>query len=423
MSNIPIRLSNCSPEGAATRRVLQRGGRVWVFRDVDGSPLGDRICTLPGLKSDILVLAPKGFGRPLLVRSGASGWKGIPNGEPCVSERWRDAGGVAAWLHAAGAPYRPGPLLALGDHSVGNPVFSVWRAQGLTADHRNMVLRILDVAASYVLPNASEDSDEMVIELVGTEPRLLMARIERAMLRLRATMPTLRVGAAAKIGVAQSVTDTLESGWIGLVPEHALDVWFPSNELTDEVGIASGRRVGRWKGPAMPDVDGLVSLCRVIVLDLVIDPDGGTIRVGLHGERGFRFFRVEYRKGTTHTGVASQVAASVCEHFFQVGSVTAVSVATVGEIRKGDGNRFHANEKEDRPVRKTGLCALWTEHVSAPNWESSDPVSAQVSELVAGIPLVPCEDVPVCWMIRKTGTFEECEAVLNRAHEVGWANV
>ncbi|HNH48818.1 MAG TPA: hypothetical protein PKY30_17380, partial [Myxococcota bacterium] len=112
MSPNPVRLAMLPPDAPSTRRILSRGGRIWVFRDVDGSSLGDRLITLPALKGEVVVLAPRGFGRPMLARGSAGTWRGLANNEPCAAERWVDAGAVAAWLHAAGAPNRPGPLLA-----------------------------------------------------------------------------------------------------------------------------------------------------------------------------------------------------------------------------------------------------------------------------------------------------------------------
>lgn len=359
MSPNPVRLAMLSPDALSTRKVLARGGRVWAFRDVDGSSLGDRLVTLPGLKGEVVVLAPRGFGRPLLAKQGPTGWRGLASGEPCAAERWVEAGAVAAWLHAAGAPYRPGPLLALGIAGVGATVVVVLRARGLLGEERQAeALRLMEGASlRSTLP------DGLLLEVSGSDSRLLMARLERVSLRLRPALPDLRIAAAATEGAALALSEGVEAGWVGMVPESAMPAWeqAPAEEGTGTpVGIHTERRVGRWKGPAVPDIDGVVGLCRSMTLDLPPAPLGGMVRVGLHGEKGFCFFRVECRKGASPSQLAGQVAAAVCEHFFQVGAVHAMSVALVEEVQRAS-SRTDVRAEAREGSRSWGQLALLPE--------------------------------------------------------------
>ena len=57
-----------SAEFGFMRPVAGKGGRVWVFRQIDGSGMGDMLVTMPGEAGDAAtILAPVGFGRPLVV--------------------------------------------------------------------------------------------------------------------------------------------------------------------------------------------------------------------------------------------------------------------------------------------------------------------------------------------------------------------
>lgn len=330
MSKVAVRLAAVSPEGTATRNVLQKGGRVWVFRDMDGSPLGDRLCTLLGVEGEVVVLSPKGFGRPLLARNTQWGWRGLPNGEPCAVERWLPTGGVAAWLHAAGAPFRGGPMLALGNATMGGEAFVAVRARALvTEEARQSVLRLLEGALEV---QVLEDGLVATLPAAGEDLRIVMARLERVALRLRVLMPDVRMAAAADAEAAARLGACVDAGWLGVAPGVAVAAW--KQAAAPGVGISIGRRVGRWKGPSIPDIDGVVSLSRTMSSELPMQSGGGSVRVGLHGERGFCIFRVPYRRGCTAPQVASQVAAAVCEHFFQVGAVTAVSVALIEELEQ-----------------------------------------------------------------------------------------
>jgi hypothetical protein len=66
-----------------------------------------------------------------------------------------------------------------------------------------------------------------------------------------------------------------------------------------------------------------VGLCRVLSGMMTV---GTPVRVGLQGERGFVAFSTD-GKARTADQLSSQVAALTCEHFFQVGPVTAVSLS------------------------------------------------------------------------------------------------
>ncbi len=356
MSPNPVRLAMLPPDAPSTRRILSRGGRIWVFRDVDGSSLGDRLITLPALKGEVVVLAPRGFGRPMLARGSAGSWRGLANNEPCAAERWVDAGAVAAWLHAAGAPNRPGPLLALGIAEVGETVVVAIRARGLVgAERRAEVLRLLEGAT---LRGVLEDG--MLLSLTGMDSRVLMARLERLSLRLRPALADLRISAAATELAALALCEGVEPGWVGMVPFGAVAAW--ERPAAEEYGINAERRVGRWKGPSVPDIDGVVGLCRSMTLDLPAVPPGGMVRVGLHGEKGFCFFRVEGRRGATPLQLAGQVATAVCEHFFQVGAVHAMSVALVEEVQRPEVQlEASSNLAKSRPAPTRGQLALLPE--------------------------------------------------------------
>lgn len=344
MTMVPVRLATVAPEGEGTQKLLAHGGRSFVFRDLDGSVLGDRVCTLPGAVSDISILAPRGFGRPLLARAGAGGWRGLPNGEPCSAERWRPVGAVSAWFHAVEAPHRHFPLLAVGGLSVGHELVVMIRSQELVGEAQAVAARCMEGA---LLPVSEPDVLATRMDAMTGDPRHAMARAERMMVRLRSQFPDVRMAMAASFDAAYALLGCVDPGWIGLCPQAMLSAWTAA--IIEDIGLFPGRRVGRWSGPAIPDIDGLISLARAMTVELPIPMMGGVVRVGLHGEKGFCSFRVSLKPNTTSQQAAGHIAASLCERFFQVGAVTNLSLGLVEETQPA------REAEEDMPSQRLAL--------------------------------------------------------------------
>jgi hypothetical protein len=230
-----IRLARAPIDGILPE-FWQLGGSAFAIRAKDGHDTGGRIFTLPTANNPLRVLAPRGFGRPLLATGTEGAWKDM-HGKSCAPERWLDIGGVAAIY--------PGP----------------------EADESERAF-LEDLAYPY-----------------GIRPVL--------------------------------------SGFPGsLVPDCVGDVW--AAEPDPEIGFAAGSRVARWKGPPMPDVDGLTRTIHHLV-SMVDATTPGTIRVGLHGTKGFCFFRV-------NAADPKAVAVEACQHLFEVGPLQAASVAVVVDL-------------------------------------------------------------------------------------------
>ncbi len=72
--------------------VVTRWGRI------DGVLLrvGDRLVLGPPVGDSLMVLLPRGYGRPMLGRRGPNGLVAEPSGVPVSSQRWRVAGAVTA---------------------------------------------------------------------------------------------------------------------------------------------------------------------------------------------------------------------------------------------------------------------------------------------------------------------------------------
>jgi hypothetical protein len=203
----------------------------------------------------------------------------------------------------------------------------VVRAKGLASvELKSTAVRVLEG-----VPQKLEIADGLVVrwENMSGDPRQAVSKAERGLSRLKNLLPDIRAGIAATEVAALELSECVDAGWIGLVPEKACAAW--GAPVVKDAGLSSGRRVGRWQGPAIPDIDGLISLARSMGQDLPSLPTGGVIRVGLHGEKGFCFFRLEIRPGNSSSQVAGQIAASLCERFFQVGSVHALSISMVEE--------------------------------------------------------------------------------------------
>ncbi len=337
--SIALRIAPCPPDGAATRQILRYGGRAWSFREIDGAPTGERICTMPqapgcmSVAGEVVLLAPRGFGRPMIgVHQPDQPLRGLLNKEPCAAERWHNMGGACAWLHSAGAPLRPGPSLTFG----ADPLLSLQAGRMTVAmQARGLVCEDLQDLALEVMGGTllGIDGEFLSIALppdAGADPVLnpaaFMARLERLFLQLRPELPDLRFAAAAASSVAATALACADPGWILLVPDRAVARWEAAAAQKPE-GISAGRRICRWRGLGMPDIDGAVSLARALCAELPLLPEGGVVRISLTGDRDFVTFRVEYSKGVTAAQVSGGVATAVCEHFFQIGVLQAMSLA------------------------------------------------------------------------------------------------
>ncbi|MSQ03674.1 MAG: hypothetical protein EXR71_17610 [Myxococcales bacterium] len=113
----PLRLVPIFPASLLGDDVLMRGGRCFAVRHAGTPADGEVLVAVPEVPGR-QVLVPRGFGRPLLGRPVAGGWRVEGTGEPCGSRRWLAVGGLAARVRPyalpvgpamAAPPLRPGP--------------------------------------------------------------------------------------------------------------------------------------------------------------------------------------------------------------------------------------------------------------------------------------------------------------------------
>ncbi len=313
------------PAPPAREPLLRLGARVFLLRDPAGAT-ADLVWTLPGAGGAAVVLAPRGFGRPVLACGVAGAWQTMPDRLPCPADRWAPVGGVGAWWSrgeggppsAAWPPYQPEGAVGPGGLCVVAAALPDGPVRRRVSARLGLDTEWDGVRLTAPLPRSAAD------------PEYLMVRARRLGSRLRPLVSgpmSLVIGPS--VSVAARVAGLAPEGMLGVVPDEAAEAW--CDRPGSGAGWSRGRRVGRWRGPAIPDLDGAVSLSRIMADDLADVADGTTVRVTLHGENGFCCFRLPIRRGgARHLG--GLVVLGVSEHFFQVGPVSAMTIAVIEEV-------------------------------------------------------------------------------------------
>lgn len=298
-------------QSRAAARATRWGGRCFRVPRRDRVGEEDRVITLPDAMSTEAVLVPRGHGWPLVASRVRDGWRAVPGGEPCGGGRWEDAGGIAAWIRRVELPVGPARAVAWegtaqGDHvlairlvntawaavrrsdpSVGNGVVAVGKSvvRGVSPAARSvgvesgmsMRVALRRCPRLRVVPPRQGVSliQEVVAWLGGAmgpvvqtggvllvpwsadpDPGVSLARQERLLRRLwQAFGVEANTAVAASARAASVVVRMLDRGEVAAVPSGAEDAWSGRPAR----GLVAGARQGSWTGPALPDVEGILS--------------------------------------------------------------------------------------------------------------------------------------------------------------------
>jgi hypothetical protein len=188
------------------------------------------------------------------------------------------------------------------------------------------------------------------------------------------------VGAEVRIAVAERREDAaalariLDPGWVGCVPMGAAGAW--SVRRPAAARCAWGPDRAAWRGPAVPDIDGVVELCRGLAAPLVTDR-GGVLSITLAGARGTLRVSRSVPAGCERAVLYGLIDGAVRGPLLSAGAVTDARV----ELTAGPVAGAHAAAVRDGSAR-----------VSAPRAERRG--KAMVRRDAAAAADVPAGDVP-----------------------------
>ncbi len=376
-----FRLTPIHPAGGFGEHVSRLGGRCFLARGPGGPAEGDVLVTLPAESGGRCVIVPKGMGSAVVANGVAGGWVAAGSGSTFGPARWASVGSVAAWVRSVRLPVGPNgavgarerPIAEDGGWIVIRPVGVAW-AEARRADPsagRGAVV-VLDrwvravspvaracgvavgmsaaqasarcAAVRFIQPPPRGDSwermtDVLEVELAGVtrsgagfvaraggaRGAAALALAERIAHRLWQSVGVeARIAVAGSAAEARALVAVLEPNQVAVAPHGGAPVW---SVHTRGGAWSRSARSASWRGPSLPDVEGIVALCRSIAPSA-----SGPLRLTL--DTGNRRHIIDVPAGPL--AAAARVESAVRECALGVGPISAVrmrALVTRGERR------------------------------------------------------------------------------------------
>lgn len=336
-----FRLTPIQPSGPFGERVARFGGRCFLTRGGYGSSEGDLLVTLPPVTGGRCVIVPKGMGNAVVARPVVGGWLAEGSGSALSPTRWSCVGGLAAWVRGVRLPVGPMGAFPARERPVGEggawmairPVGVMWaearradpsagrgavvvadrwvravspsaRACGISVGMSCAKARSLCPTVRFVSPPPRGDAWERIAEVLSAEFSEVfrtgagflvragsvrggsaLALGERIALRLWQSVGVeSRIAVAASAAEARALAAVLDPSQVAVSPTGVAEVW---GGRCAGASISRSTRSGNWRGPAVPDVEGVVTLCRSLApssasgLSITLDSEHGLVRLSV----------------------------------------------------------------------------------------------------------------------------------------------
>lgn len=381
----PLRLAPLPlPRVGPANRLARAGVRAFQAR---GPGPRDLVLAHPAARGLHLV-APRGFGHPMLARVVAGGYRAEPTGEPCSAVRWVPIGGVGAWLREV--PLTLAPLaqrssvsnagregvlclrpasLALAaarraDPSLGRaPVAvvagrvvavsgaaeaaGVARGQSLAVARRRCPgLRTVGPAGGEALAvelTALLEAELGPVRRVGADWLVPFPAVDAADTLARATRLALRVwqrcGVEARVVAAADEADArglvglLHPGIAAVVPTEAAGAWAARG--ASAARWMAGPRRASWSGAPVPDLEGAAALLQGLSESLRGAAEGAALLFTVDGDGGRVTARVPVPPGIEPGELAARVDSVARPMLARAPGVRALKMRVVARRRGG----------------------------------------------------------------------------------------